>query len=1042
MKKKLNLLFVLLLFSTFLSAQTTPIPDANFEAFLIAQGVDTNGTTGNILNSDAAGVTALNVNVNNITNFSGLQAFVNLVTLNLNGNQFATLPLTTLVDLEELRFNGNMILANLNLSANTKLRVFIARANGSINTAPITAINLSANTLLEDIDIYNFRNLANVTYPNTNTVRRIYMLLHANITVDFSGYDNLENLFLSTNFNNTFAINATLPNDQNHLKSVSCQGGNIVNVNVSNFLVLERLSLQSTNTETIQLPRTNTLRDIRISGHKINTISFENAPMLEILEINYKDGTSPTHTQIDITKNTQLKKFDANSNYMTSINVTQNTLLTDLDVSNNRLTVLDVTKNTVLKDLDASRNQLPTINLAQNTLLERLNLSNNQLPNLNVTQNIGLTQLIINNNLFTGTGLDLTQNVNLNYLNASYNQIASLNISQNRFLRNLILNHNRFSGTSIMDQYHAIQLAGGGLGYGQLDVSYNLLSGTIPDFASIINYSYTRDFDLIFNDNFFHFGDFENRHAAYVAALTTRPTTSNWSFIFDKYLYAPQAKVNQVETLTPASGSDLVLTTTVRGSQNHYRWYKDGVAIPDAPDSPNYTLYNVTDCDRGVYHSEIRSDLVPFENSNPPGTGGKNLLLIRNNITVNVQGISKTCSNMVNPANNATAVPISTGLQWQNNLGACGYRLSVGTNVAANNILNNVDVGKTNVYNFANNLTPSTTYYVRVVPYFSDGPLATACTIQRFTTGTTSVVPSCSQLTVPTSASSNVPVSAYLEWTAANGADGYRLSVGTSPGGTNIVNNLNIGGGNSTVYDFPSNLPYNTLIHVTITPYNSVGSATGCARTSFTTEAAPVVVVPVPSCTTVTSPANGGTNISTSANITWSSVTGATGYYVTIGTTASGSELVNNANVTGTTSYNPSSDFPAGTTIYVSVIPYNATGSATGCTRTSFTTEETNVIEETKYGFSPNDDGINDFWTIGGIENYPNNIVSIYNRWGDLVFQIQGYDNQSNVFSGAANKLTNLGGGRLPSGTYFFQIENLPENHQLKKTKGFLVLKR
>ena len=58
------------------------------------------------------------------------------------------------------------------------------------------------------------------------------------------------------------------------------------------------------------------------------------------------------------------------------------------------------------------------------------------------------------------------------------------------------------------------------------------------------------------------------------------------------------------------------------------------------------------------------------------------------------------------------------------------------------------------------------------------------------------------------------------------------------------------------------------------------------------------------------------------------------------------------------------------------------------------------------------------------------------------MFQIQGYDNQSNVFSGAANKLTNLGGGRLPSGTYFFQIENLPENHQLKKTKGFLVLKR
>lgn len=39
MKNILSPLFLLLLFSTLLSAQTTPVPDANFEAFLIAQGV-------------------------------------------------------------------------------------------------------------------------------------------------------------------------------------------------------------------------------------------------------------------------------------------------------------------------------------------------------------------------------------------------------------------------------------------------------------------------------------------------------------------------------------------------------------------------------------------------------------------------------------------------------------------------------------------------------------------------------------------------------------------------------------------------------------------------------------------------------------------------------------------------------------------------------------------------------------------------------------------------------------------------------------------
>jgi gliding motility-associated-like protein len=97
--------------------------------------------------------------------------------------------------------------------------------------------------------------------------------------------------------------------------------------------------------------------------------------------------------------------------------------------------------------------------------------------------------------------------------------------------------------------------------------------------------------------------------------------------------------------------------------------------------------------------------------------------------------------------------------------------------------------------------------------------------------------------------------------------------------------------------------------------------------------------------------------------------------------------------------------------------------------------------DDTQYGFSPNGDGINDFWTIDGIELNPDNTVSIYNRWGDLVFEIQGYDNQSNVFSGTANRKTQLGASELPSGTYFFNIQVSGE-HNLNKLQGFLVLKR
>ncbi|WP_067145358.1 BspA family leucine-rich repeat surface protein [Pseudotamlana agarivorans] len=97
--------------------------------------------------------------------------------------------------------------------------------------------------------------------------------------------------------------------------------------------------------------------------------------------------------------------------------------------------------------------------------------------------------------------------------------------------------------------------------------------------------------------------------------------------------------------------------------------------------------------------------------------------------------------------------------------------------------------------------------------------------------------------------------------------------------------------------------------------------------------------------------------------------------------------------------------------------------------------------DETKYGFSPNGDGVNDYWKIHEIEKYPRNTVSIYNRWGDVVFEVRGYNNRTTVFRGIANRKRQLGADELPEGTYFFSI-NIEGNHNLKKETGFLVLKR
>lgn len=94
----------------------------------------------------------------------------------------------------------------------------------------------------------------------------------------------------------------------------------------------------------------------------------------------------------------------------------------------------------------------------------------------------------------------------------------------------------------------------------------------------------------------------------------------------------------------------------------------------------------------------------------------------------------------------------------------------------------------------------------------------------------------------------------------------------------------------------------------------------------------------VPGCASNTAPANGTMLTTTSVTLNWSSVSGATGYDIYLGTTANPSTIIA-TNVAGT-SYNYT--IPAtstSTTYYWYVQPKNATGGATGCatTVTSFT---------------------------------------------------------------------------------------------------------
>ncbi|MCB0380497.1 MAG: gliding motility-associated C-terminal domain-containing protein, partial [Flavobacteriales bacterium] len=67
-------------------------------------------------------------------------------------------------------------------------------------------------------------------------------------------------------------------------------------------------------------------------------------------------------------------------------------------------------------------------------------------------------------------------------------------------------------------------------------------------------------------------------------------------------------------------------------------------------------------------------------------------------------------------------------------------------------------------------------------------------------------------------------------------------------------------------------------------------------------------------------------------------------------------------------------------------------------------------------GLTPNGDGNNDVWFVDNIEQFPENNVKIFNRWGDLVWNTSNYSNEDEkVWKG-----TNNAGNLLPDGTYFY----------------------
>jgi len=121
--------------------------------------------------------------------------------------------------------------------------------------------------------------------------------------------------------------------------------------------------------------------------------------------------------------------------------------------------------------------------------------------------------------------------------------------------------------------------------------------------------------------------------------------------------------------------------------------------------------------------------------------------------------------------------------------------------------------------------------------------------------------------------------------------------------------------------------------------------------------------------------------------------------------------------VTGEVTYTPDAGFSGTDTFEYSVCDDDGDCGTAMVTVTVNETDCTLVFNE----FSPNGDPYNQYLVIKCIENYPNNKLEIYNRWGNLVYSKRGYNND---FEGISNGRAVVEQDKeLPVGTYYYILE-------------------
>ncbi len=385
----------------------TQIPDANFESALYNLGYDNYLGDDKVPTSLINTVTSLNIRLENITDLTGIEDF-------------------------------------------TVLEELYADNNG------LTTVDVSSNTALKELIVYNNANLSSFTVADPSIITRI-TLSGCNLSgeYDFSAYTSLVNF--SVQGNNLTGLNIKNGNNINFTffhaggnSNLSCIIVDDAAWSTANWTNNSGATFTTNYCDYTAIPDANFEAALEALGYddisadgQVPTALIEVVASLDVSNQSIADVTG-------IEDFTALIDLDVNDNGLISLDVSNNVNLQSLNFDNNDVATLNLGANTNLTDVSGRYNQLTSVDVSANISLDNLNLRNNTFTTVDVSNNTNLTVLNLNQ---TGiTSLDITNNTSLSHVYLLDNALTSLDISQNLLIENINITNNNLTTIDLSNQ--------------------------------------------------------------------------------------------------------------------------------------------------------------------------------------------------------------------------------------------------------------------------------------------------------------------------------------------------------------------------------------------------------------------------------------------------------------------------------------------------------------------------------------------------------------------------------------------------------------